>query len=101
MRRAWLAATTLAAALSSVSALAQERADSVRQYVSHIRDGRALLALQDFLNDRCRGDADDQRSCDDRDIVVERLSRLGWCHGRPGEYGYQMKWHRCGRNSIR
>lgn len=52
-------------------------------------------------NEKCRGGSGDQpetqESCDRRETLGKQLAVIGWCYGRNGEYGYQMKWHRCGQ----
>jgi hypothetical protein len=35
------------------------------------------------------------KACDRREAIGAKLEAVGWCYGRPGEYGYQMNWHRC------
>ncbi|MEO5334670.1 MAG: hypothetical protein H7839_21860 [Magnetococcus sp. YQC-5] len=58
-----------------------------------------LLALWDKLNDRCRGGSgDDQKTwdaCDERERTGDQLKARGWCYGEPGQFGYQMEWHKC------
>ncbi|MVA59268.1 hypothetical protein [Agrobacterium vitis] len=47
----------------------------------------------------CRGRLGDDdktlRACDRREEIGAKLENIGWCYGRPGEYGYQMNWHAC------
>lgn len=51
------------------------------------------------LNSLCRGGTGDEpktmQSCEQRERVGEKLSRVGWCYGKEGDYGYQMEWHEC------
>ncbi|MFS2324989.1 hypothetical protein U2P60_06155 [Brucella sp. H1_1004] len=55
-------------------------------------------------NQLCRGGSGDSpethKACGRRDKLDAKLASVGWCYGRPGEYGYQMNWHQCeGRQS--
>jgi len=56
-------------------------------------------------NSLCRGGSGDDtetlKACDRREAVGRLLDNVGWCYGRHGEYGYQMEWHACGRDSNR
>jgi hypothetical protein len=56
-------------------------------------------------NGRCRGGTDPERveqACAERDgALARRLAAANICYGREGEYGYQMRMHRCGRGSLR
>ncbi len=64
-----------------------------------------LIAQWQGEDNRCRGGSGNQQStldaCERREAVGQRLSRLDWCYGRQGEYGYQHQWHACGRDSNR
>ncbi len=62
-----------------------------------------LLTLSDDANDRCRGGGvpDVMAACAERSEYGERLGALGMCYGKRGEFGYQMRWHRCGPTSNR
>ena len=77
----------------------------VRSRVARQRDPANLITLSDDANTRCRGGSGDEAAtwtaCAERTEIGERLQALGWCYGRQGEAGYQMSWHRCGRNSLR
>jgi hypothetical protein len=63
------------------------------------------MLLQDYAayNTRCRGGSGDDtatfQACGARDYVGWLLGNLGWCYGREGEAGFEMKWHRCAENS--
>ena len=50
-------------------------------------------------NMKCRGgpgNSDETlKACERREAIGGKLEAVGWCYGRPGEYGYQMNWHRC------
>lgn len=65
---------------------------------------KALLRAEAELNDLCRGGSGDDpktmQACDDRNAVEVRLYAAGWCYGKHGQAGYQMKWHKCTRNSL-
>lgn len=65
----------------------------------------ALLQSWHTLNTKCRGGSGDKPethlACDQREKVSAQLERLGRCYGKKGQAGYQMEWHRCGRDSNR
>ncbi|NTE68416.1 hypothetical protein G6M85_22750 [Agrobacterium tumefaciens] len=50
-------------------------------------------------NSACRGDRGDlpetNVACERREAIGNKLEAVGWCYGREGEYGYQMRWHAC------
>jgi len=73
---------------------------AARHEVEDNRDINALLTLDASANGKCRGGSGDspatQYACDERTEYEDRLAALGMCYGRPGEFGYQMQWHRCG-----
>ena len=49
-------------------------------------------------NEMCRGGAEPgEASCNRRELIHAQLAMKNWCYGRPGEYGYQMNWHECGK----
>ncbi|NTB86840.1 hypothetical protein [Agrobacterium tumefaciens] len=64
-----------------------------------------LLGQYDAYNDICRGSSGDEKAtqsaCDSRGEVSMLLGREGLCYGKDGQAGYQMKWHKCGKGSIR
>jgi hypothetical protein len=64
---------------------------------------KALVGQWHKANEVCRGTSDDgtMPACDRRDEVSAQLDLVGWCYGKKGQAGYQMKWHACGRGSIR
>ncbi len=68
-------------------------------------DVGGLLTQWHDLNGQCRGGSGDEQktvnACERRERVGRQLSQAGYCYGQRGEYGYQMKWHSCGPNSIR
>ncbi|MDG4903531.1 MULTISPECIES: hypothetical protein [unclassified Mesorhizobium] len=65
---------------------------------------RILLKSEAALNDLCRGGSGDDpktmQACDDRNAVEQRLYAAGWCYGKRGQAGYQMKWHKCSKDSL-
>src|SRR4051812_23682607 len=66
-------------------------------------DVTKLRALWDSANELCRGSGDkDVRSvgCALRDVLGPRIDKLGWCHGKQGQFGAQDAWHRCGKTSL-
>ena len=50
-------------------------------------------------NSACRGGSGDLSetdvACQRREAISDKLQAVGWCYGREGEYGYQMRWHAC------
>ena len=65
----------------------------------------ALIARWEELNLRCRGGAGDAEAtsaaCEERDgSAAAGLRRADICYGREGEYGYQMRVHRCAADSV-
>ncbi|WP_323687646.1 hypothetical protein [Rhizobium sp. AN88] len=64
-----------------------------------------LIGQYDAHNDICRGSSGDEKAtrsaCDSRGEVSMLLGREGLCYGKGGQAGYQMKWHKCGKGSIR
>lgn len=64
-----------------------------------------LLYAWHQLNGDCRGGSGDDpatmRACDARNLADAALAAADWCYGRQGEYGAQMEWHRCARDSLR
>lgn len=67
--------------------------------------GDELIAIHRTLNGMCRGwPGDDPRTqevCELRERVGTLLKQTGYCHGRRGQTGAQMGWHRCGPDSLR
>lgn len=61
-------------------------------------DASTLIASVGALNRECRGVSgpNTQRSCDQRDKVLEALRQKGWCWGRPDQAEYQKWWTPCG-----
>jgi hypothetical protein len=62
-----------------------------------------LLASERLLDGICRGSAGDDDmigySCQGRQAVISALDKLGWCYGKNGQTGADMRWHRCTRDS--
>jgi hypothetical protein len=69
----------------------------------------ALLSTDELLdhwieaNGYCRGGSGDETMqwCAVRDGLTDVLIVRGWCYGKSGEAGYQMRWHKCGPDSNR
>jgi hypothetical protein len=38
-------------------------------------------------------------SCQARQAVISALDKLGWCYGKAGQIGADMRWHKCTRGS--
>lgn len=68
-------------------------------------DSAALIMKYGDVDSLCCGlSGDDPRSraaCHQRGEVADQLAALGFCHGREGEYAYQMRWHVCQADSNR
>lgn len=62
---------------------------------------KALIEGWIAANEECRGEPGgsprSDAGCSAREAVDAELKVLGWCYGRPGDAGYQMNWHRCGK----
>jgi hypothetical protein len=56
-------------------------------------------------NGFCRGGSGDNPEtlawCEARDGLEAVLRARGMCFGKAGQASYQMKWHKCGKDSIR
>jgi hypothetical protein len=65
----------------------------------------ALVSQWQDLNGQCRGGSGNEQktqdACVQRERVSLKLGQAGYCYGRRGEHGYQMKWHVCVADSIR
>ena len=76
-----------------------------RHEVENSKDINGLLVLEGSADNKCRGGPGNQPAtyvaCDERTEYVDRLHMLGMCYGQKGQAGYQLRWHRCGPNSIR
>jgi hypothetical protein len=70
-----------------------------RAAVPSRNDPETMIKLWHEANSQCRGGPGDQKAtldaCEEREAYGKRLGQLGWCYGKPGEAGYQMKWHQC------
>jgi hypothetical protein len=68
-------------------------------------DPATMINLWYEANEQCRGGSGDDQTtmdaCDERGAYAKRLDQLGWCYGKHNQSGYQMKWHRCTKNSYR
>ena len=57
------------------------------------------------LNGLCRGLTGDtphlDQICDLRDKAFRAATKMGYCYGKKGQYGAQMEWHRCTKDSLR
>ena len=63
-----------------------------------------LLAAESMLNGICRGSANNNKdmigySCQARQAVISALDKLGWCYGKIGQVGAEMRWHKCTKGS--
>ncbi|MBO0128989.1 hypothetical protein [Agrobacterium sp. OT33] len=64
-----------------------------------------LIAQWADQNAACRGGSGDlpetNVACERREAIGDKLEAVGWCYGREGEYGYQMRWHACEATSYK
>jgi hypothetical protein len=66
---------------------------------------RDMLKTEDRLDDKCRGGSGDspatQKACNDRDKLIEKLRKSGWCwgNGRPNQIEADKKWQTCAKGS--
>lgn len=69
-----------------------------------VADPDGMLLRWYNQDDKCRGgyisNPETAKACDAREYTQKSLDAAGWCYGRQGEYGYQMKWHRCDARSL-
>lgn len=63
-----------------------------------------LISQWTEQNSVCRGGSGDSpatnMACERREAISEKLQTAGWCYGREGEYGYQVRWHACEATSY-
>jgi len=61
-----------------------------------------ILSRQSEANGFCRGGAGEETDawCTIRDGLTDILVSRGWCYGKQGEIGADMKWQRCGPSSL-
>lgn len=64
-----------------------------------------LISQWEDQNSACRGGRGDvpetDLACERREAIGAKLDVVGWCYGREGEFGYQMRWHQCQAASYR
>lgn len=64
-----------------------------------------LIAIARDLDSMCRGSSGDtpnlEHICAIRDRTFSVVGAMGYCYGKKGEYGAQMRWHRCTKDSFR
>ncbi len=59
-----------------------------------------MVSQWDRENSSCRGSTkpealETRAACERRGALDAKLNASGWCYGRPGQYGYEMKWELC------
>ena len=61
-----------------------------------------LIDVEQILNTICRGGTYEQSidACEPRDKLVDALNQIGYCYGKEGQEGYQMRWHKCTKGSL-
>lgn len=89
--------TALAAVGLLIIALAQKPSHAAGISTNELLD----LWLQ--ANGLCRGGAGEETMawCEVRDGYDEVLDIRGWCYGKQGQAGFEMRWHQCGVGSNR
>jgi hypothetical protein len=60
---------------------------------------RDLIADEQQLDLVCRGRADAEEECNERNLLGRRITEMGWCYGRDNDYGYMTVWHGCEADS--
>jgi hypothetical protein len=66
----------------------------------------ALISQYRGLDTQCRGgrsnDPNTQSACTERDssTLMDQVRALGYCYGRKNDLGSDMRWSRCGSDSI-
>lgn len=103
MRTISTAVATLALATFGLAgAPSAVRADS--RPPQNVRD---LLKTEAQLNDKCRGGSGDspatQKACDQRDAIVTKLQKLGWCFGNgdPNQIEADKVWQKCRKGTTK
>jgi hypothetical protein len=59
-----------------------------------------LFKRESALDGACRGGGNEAACCERTKVGVQ-LNKLGWCYGKEGQIGADMKWHHCTRTSQR
>jgi hypothetical protein len=92
-------------ALLSCTLLAQTAGATVASAASPPPNVRALLKTEHRLDDKCRGGSGDspatQKACEQRDAIVVKLQKLGWCFGNgdPNQIEADKFWQKCRKGS--
>jgi hypothetical protein len=65
---------------------------------------RSPAHLANWGDGICRGSVSPNEdvigySCQAREAVVSALDKLGWCYGKIGQAGANMRWHKCTKGS--
>ena len=64
-----------------------------------------LLSIEADLDGLCRGWSGDDPHTDEvcaiRNKLDKLLLKMGYCYGKKGQPGYEMRWHRCTKESNR
>jgi hypothetical protein len=65
-----------------------------------------LIYMARHFNKYCRGAVTEDSKllesiCNIRDRLFNALSKRGFCYGKQGQIGADMRWHKCTRNSLR
>src|SRR3954468_9340362 len=95
----------VAAAIIAIMVSAPAMAQHDPSRAGKAPSAQALIAESERANDRCRGGSGDDpkplAACNKRDALNRRIDRLGFCYGREGQHGHQMRWHKCGPDSLK
>lgn len=67
-------------------------------------EAKDLLTAESLLNGICRGSTSHNEdmtgySYQARQAVISALDKLGWCYGKIGQIGTDMRWHKCTKGS--
>lgn len=54
-----------------------------------------VIAIADILNDKCRDSPSDQKSCAERDKLIEELRERGYCFGHEPQAMFERQWEKC------
>jgi hypothetical protein len=64
-----------------------------------------LISVERALSGMCRGWSGDDKHTDEvcsvRDKMEQALNKMGYCYGKAGQVGAEMRWHRCTQHSRR
>lgn len=88
---------------------------SISAYAANLSQAEVkdLISVQDEIYSYCRDKNPDSDPyhypalCGDEKIkgALDKISKIvknsGWCYGKKGQASFEMKWHKCTKNSNR